>query len=469
MRKSKLTRRGPAGKISNMTSVPLPNPHSTTSRRQFIKSAGLTSAALALSGTHGQAAQSRAATVTKTSADGRRFAVIGCGGNGSGHMKRIRDVGHVVALCDVDEQRLYRARELCPGASLATDFRRVLERSDVDAVVCSTVDHWHAMVSIAAMRAGKDVYCEKPLTLTFDEGPRIIAVRRKTGRILQVGTQQRSDERFRHAVDIARSGLLGILRKVDVVIPEGPRTFPFSASVPPPGFHFDFWKGPTPNVDYVRERTHTTFRYWYEYSGGTMTDWGAHHMDIAVWGADLGDTWPVAIRAQLLAPAMPGSYSTPSRFQVDYEYAGGLTVSFRSTPDSSFYGAPLREKGDLHAVRFTGDNGWVWVTRGGWKASDPDLLNAPLPADYTPVYKSDNHLGNFVACMESRADPICPPEAGHRSAATCHLGVIALRLGRDLLRFDPTTERFVDDDKANSLLTRKRRGPYDWSFIGEKA
>ena len=442
-----------------------PSNHDVTSasRRDFIKSVSLAGSVLSLPAARAQTPEK---SPPQTALTGPQFALVGCGSRGKGVARMAQNFGPIVALCDVDEARLAAAKNEWPGATVDTDFRRLLERPGIDAVICGTVDHWHAMVSIAAMRAGKDVYCEKPLTLTFDEGERVIRARKETGRILQVGTQQRSEERFRKACDIVRSGLLGKLLKVEVVIPEGPRTFPFGPSEPPIGFHFDLWKGPTPDLEYIRERTHRTFRYWYEYSGGTMTDWGAHHMDIAVWGAGLEDSWPVAIRPQLLARPMDGSFTTPSRFIVDYEYADGLSVNFRSTPDSDFFGGRLVAEGDFHGIKFTGETGWIWVTRGEWKASDAQLFRSPLPEGYTPLPRSTHHMRNFVECIASREPPICPPEGGHRSAGTCHLGVIALRLDR-ALRFDPSNEQFVDDPEASALLSRSRRAPYDWSFIGE--
>src|SRR6185295_14086372 len=176
---------------------------------------------------------------------------------------------------------------------------------DIHIVICGTVDHWHTLVSMAAMRAGKDVYCEKPLTLTIDEGQRLVRAAAKTKRILQTGSQQRSDKNFRLACELVRNGRIGKLKHVEVWLPSGRREGPFKTSPVPAGFDWDFWQGPTPQVDYVKERTHQTFRYWWDYSGGTMTDWGAHHNDIAAWGIGLERSGPVGIEAKPLVEMIP--------------------------------------------------------------------------------------------------------------------------------------------------------------------
>jgi predicted dehydrogenase len=195
--------------------------------------------------------------------------------------------GRLVAVCDVDEAHLAAARKQWPDATTYKDFRKVMERDDIHVVICGTVDHWHTLVSIAAMRTGKDVYCEKPLTLTIDQGKHLLKVARKTKRVLQTGSQQRSDKKFRLACELVRNGRIGKLKHVAVFLPAGLRGGPFNPSPVPPGLDWNFWQGPTPDREYVKERCHVTFRYWWDYSGGTMTDWGAHHNDIALWGMGL--------------------------------------------------------------------------------------------------------------------------------------------------------------------------------------
>lgn len=424
-------------------------------RRQFIQTTGMATIPMVMP------AILNAATTTKDPG----IALIGYGGRGSDLIREAAPYGRVVAICDVDEDHLAKAQKAWPEAKLFKDFRRVMELKEVDVVACATVDHWHVMVSIAALRAGKDVYCEKPLTLTFEEGEHIIRAVRETGKILQVGTQQRSEERFRRACECVRNGRIGKLRNVEVYIPEGPRMFPFYPSGgPPPGFDWEFWKGQTPDVPYLKERTHGTFRYWWDYSGGTLTDWGVHHNDIAIWGAGLEGKWPVKIHGEALAPAIPGGFTADSRFRITYTYADGLTFTCNTTPDSSFYGQLLNPDGQGHGIRFVGDDGWIWVTRGEWSASDREILRFQPGSGDVRLYESSHHMENFFDCVRSRKQPICTAMTGHSSAGTCHLGVISLRLGREL-EFDPESGMFPADEEATSMLARPMRAPYDYSFI----
>ena len=229
-----------------------------------------------------------------------RLGLVGCGGMGLGDARNAKRFGSIIALCDVDASHLAAGKKDFPDAEGYADFRRLLERKDIDAVICATVDHWHTLVSIAAMKAGKDVYCEKPLTLTIDEGKRLVDVQRQTGRVLQTGTQQRSSIHFRLACDLIRNGRIGKIEKVEVWLPAGLRDGPFATSTVPAGFDYDFWLGQTPAVPYVKERTHFSFRYWWEYSGGTMTDWGAHHNDIVLWALGLDGSGPVSVEGKPL-------------------------------------------------------------------------------------------------------------------------------------------------------------------------
>jgi len=435
--------------------------HPPSGRRRFLKSMGLATAPLVMP------TLSLGNVINPSAPKNRpvRFGLVGYGGRGSGLAAEAGTYGEITAICDVDQGHLARAREAFPEVPAYTDFRQLVGLDTVDAVIVATVDHWHALISIAAMKAGKDVYCEKPLTLCFAEGEPVIRTCRETGRILQVGSQQRSEQRFRMACEFVRNGRIGQLRHVEVFIPEGPRMFPFSQNqTVPAGFDWDMWKGQTPDVPYLRERTHLTFRYWWDYSGGTLTDWGVHHNDIAIWGAGLEDTWPVRIRGESMAPAIPGGFTADSRFRIDYAYANGLTLTCRTTPDSSFYGDLLRRDGQGHGVKFIGDDGWIWVTRGDWSASDIQILREPLTDGDLHLYRSTQHMRNFIESVAARKQPVCPPGVGHRSAGVCHLGVIALRLGREL-GFDPVSETFTGDEVATSMLARPMRAPYDWSFV----
>ena len=393
-----------------------------------------------------------------------RVALIGCGGMGTGDAVSASRFGTIAAVCDVDEQRVAEAQKKWPDAFASSDFRRVLERKDLDVVVCGTVDHWHALISIAAMRAGKDVYCEKPLTLTIDEGKQIVRVARETGRILQTGSQQRSDSRFRLACELVRNQRIGKLKHVDVFLPTGQRGGPFATSPVPNGFNWDLWQGPTPDVDYVKERTHTTFRYWWEYSGGTMTDWGAHHNDIALWGMGLERSGPVSVSGKPTIEMIPGGFTAASEYRVEFAYANGVTHSCHSTPANNWMGGVVDPKGQLHGIKFIGSDGWVWVSRGIIQASDPELLVEPLPSTAERLYVSNDHMGNFFDCVKTRKPTICEPEIGHRSASVCHLGTIAMRLGRELT-WDPQRETFVGDAEANSMVSREMRKPWTYDSV----
>jgi predicted dehydrogenase len=380
---------------------------------------------------------------------------------GKGDAKNASRFGDIVAICDVDENQLGSAKKMWPNAATFNDFRKVMERKDVDVVICGTVDHWHVLVSMAAMRSGKDVYCEKPLTLTIDEGKKLIAVQKKTNRILQTGSQQRSDKNFRLACELVRNGRIGKVKEVDVWLPSGRREGPFKKAEIPKELNWNFWLGPTPETDYVPERTHVTFRYWWDYSGGTMTDWGAHHNDIALWGLGKEKSGPVKISGKSLKEMIPSGFTAASEYEVEYTYDDGVIHRCRSTPANAWNGGVIDPKGQQHGVKFIGANGWIWVTRGKIEASDPDLLKQPLPSSATRLYASDDHMGNLFDCVKSRKPTICEPEIGHRSATVCHLGVISIRLGRSL-NWDPKAEQFVDDKEASAKLARQPRSP--WTY-----
>ena len=392
------------------------------------------------------------------------IALVGCGGMGTGDAKSASRFGNIVALCDVDANQLATASKVWPDAATHRDFRKVMERKDVDVVICGTVDHWHTLVSMAAMRAGKDVYCEKPLTLTIDEGKHLVETQNKTKRILQTGSQQRSDRSFRLACELVRNGRLGKIKEVDVWLPEGRREGPFKPAPVPKTFDWDMWQGQTPAVAYVPERTHVTFRYWWEYSGGTMTDWGAHHNDIALWGLGQERNGPVKVSAKQIGEMIPGGFTAASQYGVEYTYADGVVHRCQSTPANNWFGGVVDAKGQQHGVKFTGADGWIFVTRGKIEASDPDLLKKPLPVSATRLYASDDHMGNFFDCVRSRKATVCDAEIGHRSATVCHLGTIAMRLGKEL-KWDPKLENFVDTADASKFLAREQRKPWTYEAV----
>ncbi|HYE18787.1 MAG TPA: Gfo/Idh/MocA family oxidoreductase [Tepidisphaeraceae bacterium] len=412
-----------------------------------------------------RAAEEAKPTADKPKAkDDFRIGLVGCGGMGTGDAKDAQRFGKVVAVCDVDENQLGRAKKNFPDAKGYKDFRELVQQKDLDVVICATVDHWHTLVSIAAMKAGKDVYTEKPLTLCIDEGKRLVKVQKETGRVLQTGTQQRSDIRFRLAVDLVRNGRIGKLKHIDVWIPAGQRKGPFAKAPVPAGFDWDLWQGPTPAVDYVKERAHQTFRYWWEYSGGTITDWGAHHNDIALWTTGFDRSGPVSVEGKALNEMIPGGFTANSEHEIHFTYPDGVTHTSRSTTANSPFGAVVDPKGRQHGIAYIGTEGWLWVTRGKIDASKPEMLKEKLPESAPRVYVSNDHKGNFFECVKTRKAPICDVEIGHRSATMCHLGVAAVRLGRKL-NWDPVKEEYVGDAEAQATAVREMRKPYDYSFI----
>ncbi|MBI4626083.1 MAG: Gfo/Idh/MocA family oxidoreductase [Verrucomicrobia bacterium] len=440
------------------------------SRRSFLHRCSLAAAATGLPWwfLERELAAAEAPQSKPTPNDRPGVALIGCGGMGTGDAVNASNHGEILAVCDVDESHRAKVAQkfTVEGKAPAqySDFRRVLERKDVQIVLNATPDHWHTLVNIGAAKAGKDVYSEKPLTLTIDEGRRVIRAVREHKIVLQTGTQQRSSPRFRLACELVRNQRLGRLKQATVWLPAGLRGGPFATAPVPAALDWDFWQGQTRKVDYVPERCHRTFRFWYEYSGGTMTDWGAHHNDIAYWA--IGLLAPERVQAKRLSEPITGGYNACSDYEVDYTYANGIALEIRTTPDDSIFGAVVKKDGQRNGIRFEGTDGWIWVNRAMIEASDKDLLTAPLPDTAVRLYKSDNHMGNFFDCVRSRALPICDVEIGHRSASMCHLGAIALRTGH-ALRWNPEKERFVGDHaaEANAYQAREMRKPYDYGFV----
>ena len=432
-------------------------------RRGFLKTAAATVAATTVPSWFLE--ESRAAWLQSSDVgEPRSIALIGCGGRGRGVAREASAFGRITAVCDVDARHIAEAQKLFPDAKAYRDFREVMDQNDIDVIVCGTVDHWHTLISIAAMRAGKDVYCEKPLTLTIDEGKRLVKVANETNRILQTGSQQRSDARFRLACELVRNGRIGKVQQVDAFLPKGRRDGPFSPAAVPGEFDWEFWKGPTPDVEFIPEKAHVTFRYWYDYSGGTMTDWGAHHNDIALWGLGLEKSGPVTISGRPLVDMIPGGYTAASEYAVEYTYDIGVRHRCISTAANEWNGAVSDRFGQHHGVRFIGSDGWIWVTRGSIEASDPEMLTEPLPSDAERLYVSDNHMQNFMSSVESREQPICNAEIGHRSVSICHLGVIAIRTGEEL-HWDPKAERFTGNEEMNKWLSREMRAPWTYDSV----
>jgi predicted dehydrogenase len=368
--------------------------------------------------------------------------------------------GDVVAVCDVDRNVLEQARASFGSTpAIYEDYRDMLARDDIDVVTIGAPDHWHAKMLIDACRAGKDVYCEKPLTLTIDEGKLIRDVVRDTKRVVQVGSWQRSDERFRTAVEMVRRGLIGELQRVDVVLGKNEQGGPFQPTPPPPSLNWNLWQGQTPDVPYIPERSHGTFRWWYEYSGGQLSDWGAHHLDIAQWA--IGE-YPAAIESAAILPNVSNGYNVPTDFAVTYHYPSGVVMKVMDT--------------GRNGIMFHGSEGRIFVNREALAGKPVDYLaQRPLWREKFTLYEFDNldrpprsgkldaiinHMGNFFDCVASRRQPISDIESQHRSVTTCHLGNISIWLGR-AVNWDAAAERFVKDAEADRHLSREQRAGFE--------
>jgi myo-inositol 2-dehydrogenase / D-chiro-inositol 1-dehydrogenase len=428
-------------------------------RRQFVRTSSAAAAITAMT-PYWQTAATRAADAKNNRP---LIGAIGLGGQGTGDANRARGYGDIVAVCDVQRQHAERAREQFGGkAEIYEDFRKLLDRKDVEAVTIGTPDHWHTAVALAALEAGKHVYCEKPLTLTIDEGKQLVAAVKRTGKVMQVGTQQRGDQYnlFGRAVATVRSGQLGKLKKVTVQLPlstsEGG---PFPAKPVPDGLNWDYWLGQAPKADYCPERCHFQFRWWYEYSGGICTDWGAHHMDVAQWALDVETSGPKTIDGtKTKLPNIPSGYNTPKFVTVDYMYPGDIHVQLIAQPP-----------GD-EGVLFEGEKGRMFVNRGritGKPIEEQDAdknLKEKIMQDVVALFKGNtakmgDHMGNFFEAWMHGKHPISDVVSQHRSVSACHLGNISIRLGRKL-RWDAEKEEFIGDSEANSMLKREQREPY---------
>ena len=403
------------------------------------------------------------------------LAIIGTGNQGFNDLKMfLRDERvQITAVCDVNREspgywdggiagreparnwiEWHYAREkragTYKGCTAYDDFRQVLDRKDIDAVHIAIPDHWHGVAVVAAAKAGKDIYGQKPLGLTIGEGRAMANAVKKHNRIFQCGSQQRSDVRFRKACEIVRNGQLGKLLSVTCGLPGGIPDYGKTADRQDPepvpeGFNYDMWLGPAPEAPYAPGRCHVNFRWILEYSGGQITDWGGHHPDIAQWGMGTELTGPVAIKNGQAQWAKEKLYNTATDFTFEAVYANGVTLKVSS-----------RER---QGVRFQGTDGWVWVNRGAIEASPQTLLDyTPGPNDVN-LYRSIDHYRNFIDCVISRKEPIAPIEQAHRSISIAHLGNISLRVGRDI-RWDPQAEKIIGDDTANSMISRTLRKPW---------
>ncbi|MFN0059803.1 MAG: Gfo/Idh/MocA family protein [Planctomycetota bacterium] len=419
----------------------------TTTRRSFLKvAAGALTAPWIF--------PTRAFGDTERAAPSERINIglIGAGNMGSAHLPALlrHPSVQLVAVCDVHRGRRDAAigaaerhyadaarRGSFNGVKGYNEFERLLARPDIDAVLIATPDHWHAIIAIAACEAGKDVYCEKPLSLTVREAREMVRSARRFMRVFQTGSQQRSSENFRLACELVRSGRIGEVKKVNVGI-DGPSSEKYLPEEPiPDGLDWERWLGPAPWQPYNSERASGSYgggwRRIRDYSGGMMTDWGAHHLDIVQWGLGMDESGPVEIMPPDDAAGTP----------LTYRYENGITV----------------ERGGANGVLFTGTTGTVEVNRGYLRTSPDALARTQLGSRDTRLYLSNDHLEDWLKCIRTRKCPICDVEVGCRSVTVCHLGCIAWWLGRPL-RWDPKTEEIIDDPYASRWLDRPKRAPW---------
>lgn len=446
---------------------------SRTTRRQFLR----TSATVGALGVP---------TIIPASALGREdkpapskritVGVIGTGNMGLGDLRGFLadDRVQVVAVCDVNKEsggywaggvagrepakRLVEEKYAADkksgaykGCDAYVDFRELLGRKDIDVVVVSTPDHWHAIPVVAAAKAGKDIYCQKPLSLTIAEGRAMSDAVKKHKRVFQTGSQQRSDKNFRRACELVRNGRIGKVKTVRVGLPGGRPDYGKTGDrkkpeAVPKGFEYDLWLGPAPEAAYAPARCHVNFRWIYDYSGGQVTDWGGHHPDCAQWGLGTEHTGPVEIRnAKATFPA-DDLWNTATEHYFEAIYADGVKM--------------IVSNKETMGVKWEGTDGWISADRGKHDASDKKILESKIGPNEIHLYESDNHYRNFVDCVISRKETVAPVETAHRSITICHLGNIAMRLGREKLKWDPAKELIIDDAEASKMLSRPYRGSW---------
>jgi predicted dehydrogenase len=436
-----------------------PSPRSSRNRRQFLKqglvsASTLTSAPLFLRPALGQGAANDRLNVAAIGTSIYTDRYTGKGdhpGRGGEIGHQAGKLGNMVAVADVNlRSGRFFAERYNGKCEVYQDYRKVLDRKDIDAVTIGTPDHWHAKIAIDAMRAGKDVYCEKPMTLTIKEGQQIIKVMEETKRIVQVGTQQRTEynKAFLKAVAIAKNGWLGDRLDALVSVEKGTRGGPFENSDPPSELDWNSWLGQAPQVPYCKQRHDFDFRWWLEYSGGQVTDWGVHHMDIAIWALGVDKTGPAELEGAGSFGELPNGYNVAYQFHCYYRYATGQVIRLFSGPNE---------------LIITGTKGRIRVNRGGLRGAIVEQMTdkekSQLDEEVYKLYgnkEPTTHMQNFFDCVKSRSQPISDVYTHHRCASNCHMANIAMQLGRRL-QWDPVKEEFLNDEEANKMRTRKQR------------
>lgn len=441
-----------------------------TSRRQFVRN---TSLALGAGAALPNIFLNKTFAATgENPSESVRVGIIGAGAQGNANMKSI--MKNVVAICDVDKTRAAGTGATVEKATqrkpeVYNDYRRLLEDRSIDAILIATPDHWHALPAIEGCLAGKDVYCEKPLTLFIQEGRVLVRAARQNKRIVQCGSQQRSDPKFLQAAEYIRNGRIGKIKRVlvglvgvnwtkDPLVPD---------SEPPAELDYNMWLGPAPWRPYNKHRVHYYFRFFWDYSGGQMTNWGAHHLDITQWALGMDDTGPVEIKGT--GEFDPEKrFEVPSAFSITYKYANGVVVETRSPNPTVASLIPEKKEQAMEILDgkesftgciFEGEKGLLYINRGVIRAWPEEVLETPLKEGDTRLYKSAQHHANWIECIKTRKPPICEAEIGHRSATVCHLGNIAIRSGRTI-QWDPVKEQIVGDAEANRLVSKEYRAPW---------
>src|SRR5512135_2082132 len=422
----------------------------TLSRRQFLRAAAASTALPYVI----------PASVLGANAPSKQITIgfIGMGQHGVGwnldkYLKL--PAARVVMVCDVDGYRMRRSKAMVDAkydnedCAMSKDFRDVLARKDIDAVMISTPDHWHTLISVMAARAGKDVQCEKP-TLTIAEGKILIETIRKHQKVFQTSTEDRSLPMYHRMAELVRNGRIGKLQKIEVILPKQP-TFPGDPTPQPVPAELDYemWLGPAPYAPYTKDRTHYNFRWIWDYSGGIITDWGAHLFDTAQWANDTERSGPIEVEGKGTHWS-EGLFNTVKDYDVTYRYANGVVMTCKP-------GNP--------SIKFIGTEGWVGNTgwRGPVQASTKEILESKIGPDELRLYTNLNgEHDDFLQCVKSRQDPYFPVDIGHRVSTVCHLANIAIKLGRKL-RWNPEKEQFENDAQANEMLSRPMRSPWKLS------
>lgn len=431
-------------------------------RRAFMRRTAIATAPMIVPGAvlaHSRKAPSERITVGMVGLGSRGFNLLDA-------LLRESDA-QILAICDVDSMH-YRDRPWGKGKAMGlnpakkqieahyakqssngqfqgvathTDYRELCHRDDLDAVVVATPDHWHAMVALEALRAGMDVYCEKPLTHFFHEGQLIYREVAKRKAVFQVGSQQRSDARFRRAVELILNGHIGVVRQVEVGLPSGYAKPQGDTTIqtPPEHLDYDFWCGPAPKLPYMRARHHRWWRGHRAFGGGVLMDWIGHHNDIAHWALGMDRSGPLKVEAVGWTFPETDVYNTPHHYDIRCEYAGGISSSISDR--------------NRTGTKWIGEDGWVFVCRGGLEASDTRWVRSGFKPGAIQAYESPGHMRNFLDGVKSRKPCVAPPETGHRSITPGHLGYVSNALGRPL-RWNAKEEQVLDDDEAMKLLRK---------------